>query len=427
MNPVFKKVMYPLFFGLMLFLSFNKHSKDKQRSYHDVIWADAAGYYVYNTIWFVYGNNAAAYPDSMDVKTGDGFSLDKNTNRVTTKYPCGTAILQSPFFLTAHLIASSLGYKKDGFSEIYSYLLYVSGMFYCFMAMLLLIGFLKRHFSSFISIASVIVLFAASNLFYYTIDAPGMSHIYSFFVFSCIIYLTPLLLANKSFNNLLLFFSLVVLALLIRPTNAFIALFPLFYNVYNSIDFRNRIRFFLEGKISLLLSLLFSLIIAVPQMVYWKSTFGHFISYGYRNERFDFWKNPKLIEVWFSAMNGLFIYTPLVLLCLLGVIIMLRNKDKLGIYIGLLFFLISYIFASWWNWWFGCAFGARSFVEYYSLLIIPFCYLWQFVKNRMALKITFFAFIAFCCFINLSIEYYYDGCFYGNTWDYDAFFKLIVS
>ena len=427
MKSILQKVLLILFFGLLLFISFNKHSKDRQKSYHDVIWADAAGYYVYNTMWFVYGNNAASFPDSIDVKTGNGFRLDLQTDKVYTKYPCGTALLEAPFFLAAHLLAKPLGFEANGFSKIYSYGLYISAVFYCFAAMLLLISFLKWHFSSVISVASVILFFVSTNLYYYTIDASGMSHVYSFFVFSCIIYLTPVLVAKLTSKKLFLFMLLTVIAVLIRPTNLFIVLFPIFYGMDKLIDIVPHIAFFFQSKKATFRLFLFSLIITIPQMLYWKSISGNFISYGYKDEGFDFWKSPKLLEVWFSANNGLFIYTPIILLSLIGVFVMIKNRDYLGYYIGILFLIISYVFASWWNWWFGCSFGARSFVEYYALLIIPFCFLWKSIVNKPVYKILFFTFIALCCFINLSIEYYYDGCFYGSTWDYGAFVKLITT
>ena len=131
--------------------------------------------------------------------------------------------------------------------------------------------------------------------------------------------------------------------------------------------------------------------------------------------------------MWFSANNGLFIYSPIILLSIIGLILMIKHKSILGLYIGILFLIMSYIFASWWNWWFGCSFGARSFVEYYSLLIIPFCYLWNTIRKKAIFNYVFLAIVGLCCYVNLSIEYYYDGCFYGSTWDYSTFLKLISN
>jgi len=418
------KLIY-LLFPILLFLSFNKHSKDKQKSYHDVIWADAAGYYVYNPMWYIYGNDASAFPDSIDVKTGNGFYLDTISNKVKTKYTSGVAILQTPFFIASHLLAKPMGYENNGFSKIYSFGLYISGVFYFFVSFLLLFSFLKKHFSEVISALSILLFFIGTNLYYYTIDAPGMSHIYSFFIFSVIIYLSPFLIANYQKKHVFIFGIAALLAVLIRPTNALILSFPLFYRQKEKNEsLLKSLVYFWDFKKSKILYLVVSTVFLLPQLFYWKDTTGNLITYSYTNEGFDNWNNPKLIEVWFSSNNGLFTYSPLLLLSIFGSIIMFIKKERLGLYFIGLFLIISYIFASWWSWWFGCSFGGRSFVEYYSLLIIPFAYLINQCNTKISKSILFLIIIG-CCYVNLSIEYYYDGCFYGETWDYNAFMKLL--
>ena len=422
-----EKYFFVLLFLLCVFLTFNKHSKDKENTYHGVIWADAAGYYVYQPMWFIYGNHASNFPDSIEVKTGSGFQLDFVNNKVNTKYYCGTAILETPFFLISHALAKPFGFEPDGFSKIYSFGLFFSGIFYCCMGLFLLSKFLKRHFSSFISVATPLLFLAGSNLYYYTIDSPGMSHVYSFFLFCSIIYLTPLLLSKPNFKYYILFFCCLVLAALTRPTNILIGLFPLFYSIKNKNDFFDRIHYLIKNKMLLLLSALLSLLIAIPQLIYWYSKTGNFITYSYGNETFSFWKSPKFLEVWFSTNNGLFTYTPLIAICLIGIVLMIKQKEWLGFYAGILFLIISYIFASWWNWWFGCAFGARSFVEYYAIFCIPLAYLLESTLKHKYYRYILILAIAFCCYLNMDMEYYYDGCFYGDTWDMKSYLKLLKS
>ncbi len=419
------KIFLLLIFPLALFLSFNKHSKDKINTYHGVIWADAAGYYVYQPIWFIYGNNASKFPIGIGDKTGNGFQLDSINNRVATKYPSGSAILQTPFFLTCHLLAKPLGYEADGFSKIYSFGLYFSGIFYCCIGLFLLSKFLALHFRPLISFISPLLFFAGSNLYYYSIDMPGMSHVYSFFLFSSIIYLTPYITSKSNFNYYLLFYCCIILVLLTRPTNILLGLFPFFYNIKSKVDFFARIRFLFFNKLKITIAVLLAFLLAIPQFLYWHKTTGHFITYSYGNESFSFWKNPQLVEVWFSTNNGLFTYTPLVIGSIIGIFVMIKHIKWEGLFIGFLFLLISYIFASWWNWWFGCAFGARSFVEYYALLIIPFAYLLEYTFRHKSYKYAMILFIGFCCFLNMDIEYYYDGCFHGDVWDLTSYLKLL--
>lgn len=421
------KMFLLILLPITLFLSFNKHSKDKANSYHGVIWADAAGYFVYQPMWFIYGNNPNAFPDSIESNTGNGFHLDFINKKIITKYPCGVAILETPFFLFSHALSKPLGFKDDGFSKIYSFGLYFSGVFYCCLGLFFLSNFLLRHFSPLISVIAPLLFLAGSNLYYYTIDNPGMSHIYSFFLFCLIIYLTPFITTKANLKSYLLFFCCLTLVILTRPTNILIGLFPLFYNIKSKNEFFSRMHFLFSNKLLIVITSLVSLILVIPQLLYWYSNTGNIITYSYGNESFLFWKNPKILEVWFSTNNGLFTYTPLIIVCLIGLFLMMKNNIWEGFFIGFLFLIISYIFSSWWNWWFGCAFGARSFVEYYALLLIPFSYLLERALKHYAYRYVIALFISFCCYLNMDMEYYYDGCFHGGTWDFTTYFKLLNS
>lgn len=420
------KIFFLFLFFLCLFLTFNKHSKDKTNSYHGVIWSDAAGYYVYNPIWFIYGNDAQAFPDSIETQTGNGFYLSGD-NKVITKYTCGVAILQAPFFLASHFLAEPFGYKADGFSKIYSFGLFIAGIFYCCAGLFLISRSLSRHFSPAVSIAAPFLFLAGTNLFYYSIDAPGMSHVYSFFLFSVIIFLTPAITSKVDLKNYLLFFICFILAVLVRPTNILIGLFPLFYSVKNKSELTARLKLFISNKSTIIITLLLSCIAVIPQLIYWHRNTGKLITYSYGSESFTFLKSPKLLEVWFSTNNGLFTYSPLILLSVAGIVLLIKNKDRSGYLYAGIFLVISYIFASWWSWWFGCSFGARSFIEYYAILIIPFCYLMENSIKYKTSRIFFFSAVFFCCYLNMDMEYYYDGCFYGGTWDIGAWLKLLNS
>lgn len=419
---IFKSNFFLLLFFICIFLTFNKHSKDKEHSYHDVIWADAAGYYIHSPIWFIYGNDASKFPKEIAEETGNGFYVDSLTNKVVTKYPCGVAILQTPFFLISHLLATPLGFESNGFSKIYSYGIYFSGIFYACMGMWLLSMFLQKHFSPTLSVLTPLILFSSTNLFYYTIDAPGMSHIYSFFLFALFIYSAQKLFTSDKQIHYLGFVASLALLVIIRPTNMLIILFPLFYE---RGLFYFRFKSLLKNRIKVLAALSLGFLLIIPQLIYWKTTFGKWIIYTYGNETFSNWSHPKLIQTWFSPNNGLFIYAPVLLLAIWGIFMMVRKKHLLGNFLAILFLLISYIFSSWWCWWFGCSFGARSFVEFYVLLSIPFAYFIEFAFKKKFTKYLTIIFIVFFSIQYFNIEYYYDGCFYGNTWDWSSYLKLL--
>lgn len=416
------KLFLLLVLPLSIFLTFNKHSKDKAHSYHGVIWADAAGYYVYLPMWFIYGNDASTFPNRIPEQTGNGFHVDSVNNKIITKYYCGSAILMTPFFLISHGLASPLGYNPDGFSEIYSYGLYFSGIIYCCLGMFFLTLFLQKHFNPSLSISTVFLLFISTNLYYYSIDAPGMSHVYSFFLFSVFLYSTQQLLQSKKRIWYILFSLSFVLAVLTRPTNALIISFPFFYE---NGKFLLQLKYLLKEKNSFIIALIVSILCVFPQLAYFKETSGDYFSYLYGDETFSNLSHPYIFETWFSTNNGLFIYAPVLLLALIGIVIMIREKEGMGFYLLFLFLLISYLFASWWNWWFGCSLGARNFIEFYTLFSIPMVYTIREAWKKSVTKYILIVFSAMCSIIYFSIEYYYDGCFYGGTWDFESYLKLL--
>ncbi|TAL60861.1 MAG: hypothetical protein EPN85_06255 [Bacteroidetes bacterium] len=413
-----------LLFSVFLFLAFNKHSKDDHQSYQSVLWADASGYYVYNPIWFIYGNDCSSMPDSIRFKTGTGFSFNEKTGNIITKYTSGVAILQAPFFLVAHILSGPMGFPSDGFSPIYHGAIMIAGTFYGLLGLLFSFLFLKKYFLEKISLITVSVFFLGTNLFYYTLDASGFLHVYSFFLISAIAYLTTKIYKAPLFKFFLPLLVSLALVMLIRPTNIILVIFIFFFG--NTFSFPENIAFFRQHLKPVFISLLISLSILIPQLIYWSQSFNSPIVYSYGEEGFPFLLSPKLIPVWFSTNNGLFTWAPVLFTGVAGMAMALWKKDRNGIIITVIFLLSSYVFSSWWNYWFGCAMGARSFVEYYPLLMFPFTYVISQIKSKVGMALLF-VFFAGCIWINLNIIYYYDGCFYGGEWDWNAYFKLVTD
>jgi len=123
----------------------------------------------------------------------------------------------------------------------------------------------------------------------------------------------------------------------------------------------------------------------------------------------------------------LFLYSPVVLFFVAGMILMVIKRIPNGVLILCIFFCISYIFASWYNWYFGAAYGQRCFVEYYPLLGLPLGYLIQDIyqmKTISARILLFLALVSFT-FFNTALASSFNKCFYGSTWDWDEYARLI--
>jgi hypothetical protein len=416
--------------GILLFLTFNRHSRSGIQTYHSEIWGDKAGYYVYLPAAFLYSFDAARFPQEIDSLTGNGFQLDREDHRVLTKYTCGVAVMMTPFFLTTHAIASLFNALNDGFSAPYHRMIDVAAIFYLMAGFLLWYHVLRRYFTQTVAILTIATLFLGTGLYYYAIDETGMSHVYSFFLFSLYLFAIQHLFSGMkpSVKWILITGITAAMIILVRPVNAIFLPVILFLDATSRRETMSRIRYLLRWK-SLLILILITFLILLPQGLYWHYAFGNFLAYTYQGEGFTNLAAPKIIEFLFSTNNGLLLYNPILLLAMSGVVLMLIRHQRNGWMTAAMFSLAVYLFSSWWNWYYGCGYGNRSFVEYTSLMALPFGYQFNTIWNhsKKVIPLLWMILIGFLVLINMKMIYSWDGCWYGTTWDWDRFFGLLIS
>jgi len=417
-----------VFLGITIFLAFNKHSKSGYFTYHSEIWADKAGYYVYLPAALKYGFDPSQFPDSIEAKTGDGFHLDQQNKVVLTKYTCGVALLQAPFYLLADLLAEPLGYASDGFSPIYHWSINLAAVFYLLLGLLLLRSYLRENFSDLVVYLSLFFLFLGTNLYHYAIDETGMSHVYSFALFAAYLVLLQRtqFLKSAKWSSIFLFGLIAGLALMVRPTSVLFLIAAFFLDLEGS-SFKERFLGVLSWRIVLLtISGLF--LVILPQLLYWFYSHNSILVYSYGEEGFN-WLQPQFLATFLSPNNGLFLYSPFYIIPVVGIALMMRGRQQNGLIIGLLLLGVSYVLSCWWDWSFGCSYGGRSFVEYLAVLAIPLAYFVHVLlqmkwKRSITIWIVMLAMVAF----NMKNIYSYDGCYYGaGDWDWQAYITFIQS
>jgi hypothetical protein len=419
---------FTLFYIICSLLSINRHSKAGLFNYHSEIWGDKAGYYVYLPALFIYDFQAENLPAKIDSETGKGFSIDSARNKIVTKYTYGVALMQSPFFIITHLLANKSGYPDNGFSIIYNKMIDMAGVFYADLAFIFLYFFLIRYVSKKIVIIALTCMFLGTNLFYYTIFDTGMSHIYSFFLFSVYLYLTKymfpkiLLMEKRKQNTIInIVFGLVTgLIIVVRPIN--VVFLPVFF-LFNQPDMKD-LKTLVKPTILIFIS---ACLIIIPQLIYWHYLSGNFFLYSYPNEGFTNFFTPKMVLWLFSTNNGLILYSPLVLFIFGGLFIMKKKQQNRSVFLCVYFLCICYLFSSWWCWYYGCSFGCRPFVEFYALFSLPFFF---FIKYMIEGKLRLYllgALVILCLAWNLKLTFSYDTCWYGGDWDWQGFGKFLIS
>jgi hypothetical protein len=408
-----------IFFGCTVFLTLNRHSRYGVENYHSEIWADKAGYYIYLPSVFIYSFQGKLMPSDIDIKTGNGFSI--KDGKIITKYTYGVALMQSPIFIACHYFSKYFGFNANGFSLLYYKSIDISAVIYSFISFIFLYLFLIRYLSKRVSILTLICLYLGTNIFYYSIFETGMSHIYSFFLFTCFLYLGPYVTKHNQNKIFYLLFGLIIgLIIIVRPIN--IIFLPVFFifNPQKLSDIKNNLT-------KLPLVAITTLIVIIPQLIYWKYSFGDYFCYSYQDERFSNIFNPKFLELWFSTNNGLFIYNPLIILILIGLAFLYKESPKKSIIIGVYFIFISFVFSSWHVWSYGCSFGCRPYVEYYSILALPFGFFIDKLNSKFFFKPVLVSLLIIFIIYNQKLIFSYDGCWYGSIWDWSELLKLLLS
>lgn len=356
---------------------------------------DGKGYYMYLPSIFIsgdFGNEPADYRYLLETPHG-----------VMNRYNVGTPLLMSPFFAATCFYYEFRKIPYDGYGTGFQKTANFAALFYFLLGLYAFSKLLRSFYFRNRVIATVIGLLAlGTNLLFYTANAPAFSHVYSFFAISFLLLFVKRFFTGRQTRYLILSAVFMGLTLLIRPFNVLVVLaFPFLAN--NWSEFAAALKSILKKPVQLLLSVGIIIGIFGIQQVLWFVQTGNFILYGYSNEGFYF-DNPQIINVLFSFRKGLFVYTPILLLSLPGLIVMFR-KNRFRFYSYLIFCVILvYFISSWWIWYYGPSFGHRVFIDFYPLLFIPIANLLDSLQNRFA-KHTLVLISIGCIILNLLQSY----------------------
>jgi hypothetical protein len=393
--------------------------------YHSTLHADAAGYNVYLPALSPYAF-AGNFPDNMDAQSGYGFLIDKN-KKVITKYTYGIALLQSPFYFAGKYYAKTRGIEFTGYSPFNHKLVDYAGIFYGLLGLFLLFFFLKHYFNWIVSLSAVLILFLAFNILWYIVVQPGMSHVYSFFLFCLFILSSQRFYLTKKTIPFVFVCLSAAFIVLIRPVNI-IVLPVVFFLPMAPGTLKDRLLLFIKPS-RIIVAGLIAIAVFIPQIIYWKFAYGEYLPDTYPNESFVNKWHPHIKSLFFAAKSGIIPYNPIYLL-VIPFVIWLAIKSKEHYYKTILFIYaaLAYLCAAWYEYFFGCGFGNRNFAEYSVLLAFPIAWILSALWRRKLMLITFLIFSLACIGVNIKLTESFDMCFFGkDIWDYDEYKYLLLN
>lgn len=415
------RVVWFSLFAVFVFLAFNRNWKFGFYNYHDEIWADKAGYHVFLPATFIYHWDAAKMPPGADYNTGGGFRTDAWRNGILTKYPPGVAIMRVPFFLAAHAWAHISGVPADGFSPPYHAAAIIAGVTYAFAGLYFLWRLLLLLNNRKMAWLGVTGTLLGTNLFYYIVEEPGLSHVYSFFLMAWLLW--QLRLFQLSEKPLHLYAAALAMGLIfsVRPVNMlFLSPFLLWWVVFHGRESFSNIFLWLRAAA-------IAAIPVLPWLLYRIYLKKHgFEPYG--EEGFIYWRSPHVWKVLFAPENGFFPMSPFFLLLIPCLFILMRktagNYRSLALTTGGIFALITLTYASWWAWGLACGFGHRGFIDFYPLFVLtmmrPLADTW----HRPAVRLSIISFVAICAAIVIPASLHWPYCVEGPYWNWERLLQI---
>ena len=134
-----------------------------------------------------------------------------------------------------------------------------------------------------------------------------------------------------------------------------------------------------------------ALLVFVPQMIVWMSLYGRPLAMP-QGPGFMLWTQPALLAVLVSDWHGLFTWTPVVAIALIGFIPLCGGSGRTVIAAAAIFLMLSwYVNAAVADWWAGEAFGSRRFISCIPVFVLSLAALidaWSPSARQVALAIA---------------------------------------
>lgn len=349
--------------------------------------ADGIGYYDYLPSIFIH-NDFIRYNDSRLENNSlyqrideTGVYVDYGNFKVN-KYPCGTAILQLPFFSYAYITTQLDDCTDlDGYQKPFQRAVFYAAIFFLFISILLVrkILMLYEIKNSVIILCQVLLVFATTLTQYTNADA-GFSHVYSLFAISLFVYLSKQFFDLKRIKYFILACVTLGLIFNIRNPNILIVFFIPFI-AGSKPSLVSGFRLLINQKNKLIVGFIIFLAVIAIQLFTWYFQTGNFFVYSYQGEGFSNLYTPEIFNILFSYKKGLFVYTPFLLIAALSGFWFVYKQKYYLFYSWLFFFiLLTYVLSSWHSWYYGCSYGLRAYIDYYIIFFIPFAIMLNKIK-----------------------------------------------
>jgi hypothetical protein len=370
--------------------------------------SDEIQYFAYlRSVWFdrdLSFDNEYQYFYDRGIARSDGFHetfLERTTGtgRRLNFGTVGCAILWSPFYAVGHVAAGISGAPQDGYSTPYLAAVAYGSALYGFLALVLAIRCASRLGRN--GFAAGVAVWLGTPLLFYMYVAPPFSHACSAFAVALFTYVWLRVRDDWSAGGLAALGAAGALMAMTREQDVFFIAGPV-------LDFG--LSQSLKLKAQGLLAAAACFIAAYsPQLIAYKILNGHFGPHASVANKMK-WYAPHALQVLVSPEHGYFIWTPLALLAIVGLLSTFsglsegqrvegRRNDIVWLCLLLMFALQVYVSGSVDSWTVAGGFGQRRFVALTTVLVVGLAGLTAHARLRKA----WMAAIVVCAYWNVAL------------------------
>lgn len=348
---------------------------------------DGVGYYGYIQALLVHGNLNLqddwlhGNPSFLlsRVNSDGHLKADQFTanGHVADRFTVGPAMLWAPFLIPVHAVVLGLDHwgwhiPDNGFSRPYRVAMAVGTAFYGFLALWISFLLAREYFGERVALVATLGIWFGSSLMVYMYFNPSWAHAQAAFVVALFLWYWHRTGRQRSLRQWIWLGLIGGLMLDVYYPNVVLFLLPLadalgsWHKWWQQVDERMAKWRRLAGAHALFAG---AVIVAfLPTLITRAILFGSPFHSGYGN--LWNWTAPYSWQVLFSSEHGMFSWTPILALAVVGLFVFRRRESRLGRLFLLLLLAFYYLISSYEYWNGLSSFGNRFFVSLTILFVL---------------------------------------------------------
>ncbi|MHB8648214.1 MAG: ArnT family glycosyltransferase [Thermomicrobiales bacterium] len=367
---------------------------------HRMTASDAIEYYVYDrSLYFDHDLNFTNdYQGFYDrnpkgLETFKAGFIDKRNpaGNAINNGPAGSAILWAPFFLAGDAIARvshdvGASVAADGYSLPYIWAVSLGSALYAGIALLLTYCLARAITGRAAAMWASLVIWLGTPALFYSHLAPTYAHATSWFAATVFLTVWFRTRERRSWLAWVALGALGGLVAMVREQDAVFLLVPVVDELCRLLPgvrrsdaawLRDVARTVLGGLVMGICAVL----AFTPQLLVYRTLNGKFRPSSEVSDKLH-WNAPNALRVLFDPGHGLFFWTPILLLAVVGLGLLIQRDPRLGIALATAFIMTWYLNGAFQTWTTAGAFGARRFIVCSPIFAIGLAELLQHFGER---------------------------------------------